>query len=143
MAAKRRGKDFLCGNRTLFNLLNGYIMAKFNLNVDLKNLEGLPLSIMSDPSKDEEGNEVPAQQIPLTAANAVIKALTADLPSNINDSADAKNVKYQIAKKVKDAAVAGEEVSLKSEEVTIVKDAVGKLWGVMTVGAIIDILEAE
>lgn len=143
MAAKRRGKDFLCGNRTLSNLLNGYIMAKFNLNVELKNLEGKNLSIMSDPSKDEDGNDVPAKEIPLTAANAVVKALTADLPSNINDSADAKNTKYQIAKKVKDAEVAGEDVSLKSEEVTIVKDAVGKLWGVMTVGAVIDILEAE
>jgi hypothetical protein len=151
-------------------------MAKYNLNVELTNLEGQILivteaveeKVPAAPTEDGDAapadvaaadaatdtQDAPAQEtpvetrivekrVPLTAANAIIKALVADLPSNLTDDTDSKTQKYQIAKKIKASVTANEEVSLKSEEVTVIKTNIGKLWGVMTTGAVVSILEAE
>lgn len=125
-------------------------MPKYNLNVELTNLEGQKLIIMSDPAIDEEtgelvlgedGKPLPQKRIPLTAANAVIKALTNDNQQNLNDDADKKAIKYRIAKRVKQAVINNEDVALTAQDIDVIKDAIGKLWGIMTVGGIDSILE--
>lgn len=162
--ARRHGKVAKGRNSLLSTLIQGYVTMKFNLNVTLRNLDGQILILPGPVVKDADGNDVQTH-LPLTASEAIVKALTADLPGNLADSTDDKNAKYVIAKKIKATqpvlAVAaveatdttpaveaveakdGTEVSLKSEEVTVIKEALGKLWGITTVGAVIDILEAE
>lgn len=126
-------------------------MPKYNLNVELVNLEGQKLITLADPKIDEETGEVvkgedgqPLQpeRMVLTASHAVVKALTLDTPTNLQEDAVTKTNKYKVAKKIKEAADKGEDVTLNSQEIDVVKAAIGKLWGVMTVGAIDAILEA-
>lgn len=126
-------------------------MPKYNLNVELKNLEGQTLVTQSDPKINEEtgepelgedGQPLPLERLKLTASYAIIKALTIDLPNNMQEDAVTKTNKYKIAKKVKEAQTAGEDVMLNAQEIEVVKAAIGKLWGVMTVGCIDAILEA-
>ena len=97
-------------------------MAKINFNVKLTNFDGEPL-------KDEKKEE-------LTLGSAVKQAL---LVLDEKASGPDKYESYVLATKV----VAGGEVELKSEEITRIKDAIGKYMFPIVVGQAWDLLEGK
>jgi len=95
-------------------------MAKINFDVVLKNLEGKPL-------KDGDGKD-------LTMARACRNALHV---MDEKATGDEKYKNYVLALKVGD----GGDVDLKSEEITRIKDYIGKNMYPIVVGPVWDFLE--
>lgn len=132
-------------------------MAKYNLNQTLKTLDGKDLMIEQLVPPTTEGGEPTKSLVPLTAAEAILRALVHDHPANANESTDDKGAVYKLAERIKAAMpvaavegvdradgiaeIPGVDVDFKAEEIVKIKQRIGQLWGVMTIGAILKVID--
>lgn len=78
---------------------------------------------------------------PLTVQQAIRLALTGSLDDE-KVKGDDKFKYFNLAKKIMDAKEA-EDLELSAEEVTLIKERVGKFWGAELVGYVYNVLEAK
>lgn len=96
--------------------------------------------VLNLDGKEMKWNSEGAEK-PLSVQQAIRLALTASLDDD-RAKGDDKFKYFSLAKKVMDGKK-DEDLELQSEEVTLIKEKVGKFWGAELVGHVYTILEAK
>jgi hypothetical protein len=128
---------------------------KLNFNVQLTNLNGAPLvQRVVDPEGGFQTNEDGSQKldekgaaIPKTIDQDVIASdliCTALLTPYQDEqpSTDDKNVRFLLAERINKAHNENTDAVLSSEEATLVKTLVGKMYAPLIVGQVVRIIES-
>lgn len=111
---------------------------KFNLNVVLKNLDGSPVT-EAVVDRMEEGKQVVRKVVEVTMAGIATNALLS-VPQEQDMPTQVKYNRYKLAQRI---AGAEGEVELSAEEVSMLKDLIGKAYAPLVVGQAFDLLEGK
>jgi hypothetical protein len=76
---------------------------------------------------------------PLTLGDAVVLALTVNLPDDKNTTSDEKFKRYVLAQKI----YGHSKVDLKAEDISKIKEAIGKAYGPVVLGRAWQLLDPE
>ena len=107
-----------------------------NFTEMLKTLKNEPVEKLVVKSGDDNKKPIP---IALSLGEACADALLGMSDTDRTESGTEKFVRWQLASKVINA----EEIELTAEDVTLIKDRVGKWYGPMTVGPVYNLLEGK
>lgn len=102
---------------------------KIDFSVKLISLKGEPLEKLDNDKK----------KVQMTLSDACADALLAMLETDRAESGKEKYKRWQLASKI----IVSSEVDLDTDDISFIKERVGKLYGPATVGPVFNLLEGK